>query len=599
MKKFLRECSFLLDAKIKRDFPILFLIFFSSSFLDVVGISLVGIFLLFIINFNKMMHKLPLNLSHFLLNHFSKNEIIFLIGFALVFAFIVKAFWGIYSQKKITKFTCRFAVRLQTRLISGYQNAAYPFHLKQNSAYIMNKVALVGNFSGNVVAALLNILSSMFVILGVIACLAIIHPILTLLLTFMIGLIFVLYEIFMKSSVMKMGKTIAVFGGEINKAVLQSLNGLKEIRVLGKEIFFLNKIKIIAEDYSSAVATYGASQIIPRYAVESFVSIFLVAAVLGALLSNVDPVNMIPVLGIFAAACVRLLPTISQLIGQFTQLRSAGYVTSMLYNEIDEVENRYKTNLKDSSTSECYVFSQFSLNNISFHYDAMKHDALRNINLTIFRGQSVGFIGASGAGKSTLVNIILGLLLPDSGKLLADGLPIENLRKWLNNFAYIPQTIFLLDDTLKRNIAMGIEDHEIDDKKLNCAIEMSQLVDVVADLPDGVNTIIGENGTRLSGGQRQRVALARALYFEREIIVMDEATSSLDNETEHEVINAIKKLHGIKTLIVVAHRLSTIQHCDVIYKLEKGRVIAKGAFNEVVVNKDAITSNVLAGDKNE
>src|SRR3990167_1283209 len=503
MKKFLRRCLFLLDINARRGFPVLFLIFFSASLLDVVGIGLVGIFLLFIVNFTSMMHKLPLDIQR-ILGHFNENEIIFFIGAGLVLAFIFKAFWGIYSQKKISNFTALFSVRLQMRLVSGYQNAAYAFHLKQNSAYIMNKVSLAGNFSNNVVAASLNILSSFLVIFGVIICLVFMHPIATLFLTILIGLIFGAYEIFMKSSITKMGETIAIFGGEINKSVLQALGGLKEIRVLGRESFFLNKVKVITRDYSNAIANSYSLQVIPRYAVESAASIFLVTLVLGALFVGTSPVSMIPTLGIFAAACIRLLPTISQLISQFSQLRGSGYVTNMLYDEIYAIEGQYKTNLSDINTGERQFFSQLSVNNVTFHYQHAKHDALHNIELTLFRGQSIGLIGPSGAGKSTLVSVILGLLTPDFGNLLVDDLPIKNLRAWLNNFAYIPQSIFLLDDTLKRNIAMGTEDNEIDDQKLFHAIEMAQLSEVISDLPDGVNTLIGENGVRLSGGQRQR-----------------------------------------------------------------------------------------------
>lgn len=585
MNSFLKKCLFLLDKKAKKGMPLLFLIFFSSSFLDVIGIGLVGVFLLLIVNYNSMIHKLPVSLQK-IIAHFTQHEVIFFIGIGLVAAFIFKAFWGIYSQRRIVLFTSSFAVRLKMRLMTGYQNAAYLFHLKQNSAYLINKVSLADSFSNSVLSTSLNMLSSLLVVIGVIGCLIVIHPVVTLFLGIMIGLIVLLYELLIKNSVVKMGKTMAISGGEINKSVLQALGGLKEVRVLGRESFFLNKIKTVAEGYSNALSTYNSLQLIPRYAVESAASIFLVSLVLGALLFGTSPVNMIPTLGVFAAACIRLLPTLSQLIGQFSQLRSSGYATGVLFDEIDAIENEYKTNLTSSDSENKTRFQTFSLRDVSFHYAGAKSNALHDINLTVHRGQSIGLIGSSGAGKSTLVSVMLGLITPSAGQVLIDEKPITDLRSWLNNFAYIPQSIFLLDETLKRNIAMGTPDDEIDDAKLKNAIEMAQLSHVVSELPDGVDTLIGENGVRLSGGQRQRVALARALYYEREIIVMDEATSSLDNETEHEVINSIKRLHGVKTLIVIAHRLSTIQHCDVVYKLEKGSIIAQGTFEMVVPSQE-------------
>jgi len=229
-----------------------------------------------------------------------------------------------------------------------------------------------------------------------------------------------------------------------------------------------------------------------------------------------------------------------------------------------------------------FNFSNICLNNVYYKYPNTTHGALENVSIKIIKGQSIGLIGQSGAGKSTLVNVILGFLEPQQGQLLADGNLIPNLRMWLNNFAYIPQSIFLLDDTLRRNVAMGIEDKDIDEIQVWNAIKMAQLTEMIHQLPNGLDTLIGENGVRLSGGQRQRVALARAFYHERDIIIMDEATSSLDHETEKEVIHTIKRLKGNKTLIVIAHRLTTVEHCDVLFRLEAGRITAVGSYQEVI-----------------
>lgn len=596
MKTLLKQYSFLLDRAAKRQLPILFLFFLSTSFLDMFGIGLISVFLLLIVNFDSVIHKFPFALQT-KLSHFPHNKIIVGIGIAMIMVFVFKGFWGVYSQKKLIYFTSQFAVRLKIRLMTAYQSAAYLFHLQQNSAYLINKISLADSFAGGALSTILNFILSFFVTVGVLAYLFIIHPLTTSFLAIMVGVIFIVYEFFVKNVITTIGKVMSESGGEINKAILQALGGLKEVRVLGREFFFLGKVKSVAQNYSLALSIYNSLQLIPRYAVESAASVFLVSLVLGALFIGTNPLNMIPTLGVFAAACIRLLPTISQLIGQFSQLRTSRYATNLLYNELNALENKYKTSLtSDINEHNRQDFFQFSLHNVSFQYANTKRNALDGIDLKLVRGQSIGLMGSSGAGKSTLVSIILGLISPDSGQFLVDGLPMQNLRSWLNNFAYIPQSIFLLDDTLKRNVAMGTEDNEIDDTKLNHAIDMAQLSSVVADLPDGVNTLIGENGVRLSGGQRQRVALARALYYEREIIVMDEATSSLDNETEREVINAIKELHGVKTLIVIAHRLSTIRYCDIVYKLEKGRVVAQGSFDQVVGTQEPIFSNENTGD---
>ena len=581
MKTIIKQGFALLDKEAKKYFPILVLIFFSSSFLDVVGIGLVGAFLLLIINFDKMTHKLPFFFQHIFI-HYSENEIVLIIGIGLVGIFIFKGYLALYSQRKMVFYISQFSLRFKIRLLKGYQNADNLFHMRENSAFLINRIALIDTFSNNVVSIALNVISSVFLILSVIFCLVLIHPMVTFLLSIMFVTIFFAYEFFVKNKLAELGRILGASGGEINKSVLHALNGLKEIRVLGREQFFLNKLQLVAQNYAQAFSLYSSLQLIPRYVVEAAASVFLVFLILGALSIGISPLSMIPTIGIFAAASIRLLPTVSQLIGQISQLRGSAYVTEVLYNEIDKVECQYKTNLQEQNTQKNKCFSQVSLQAVTFRYPDALSDALACATLNFFRGQSIGLIGSSGAGKSTLVNIILGLLSPRSGQVLVDGLPIKDLREWLNTFAYIPQSIFLLDDTIKHNIALGVEDNKIDHEKINRVIQQSQLIDVVANLPDGIDTKIGENGTRLSGGQRQRVALARALYYEREVIIMDEATSSLDNETENEVINSIKQLQGIKTLIIIAHRLTTIKHCDVIFKFEKGRIVSSGRFDEVV-----------------
>ena len=267
------------------------------------------------------------------------------------------------------------------------------------------------------------------------------------------------------------------------------------------------------------------------------------------------------------------------------QIRGYLYQTQLVYEELVELESITKGSKKIKSLYQKFdklTFSTIFLSNVNYQYPHTDYSALKNVNITLHKGQSIRLVGPSGAGKSTLVNVILGFLEPESGQLLIDGKPIDNLREWLNNFAYIPQIIFLLDDTLRRNIALGIDDHEIDEDRITKVIQMAQLTEVVQQLPEGVDTLLGENGVRLSGGQRQRVALARAFYHERDVIIMDEATSSLDHETEQEVINTIKTLKGNKTLIVIAHRLSTVENCDILLRLEKGRITKVGSFADVV-----------------
>jgi ABC-type bacteriocin/lantibiotic exporter with double-glycine peptidase domain len=228
---------------------------------------------------------------------------------------------------------------------------------------------------------------------------------------------------------------------------------------------------------------------------------------------------------------------------------------------------------------------EISLENVAFKYESSSVESLRGVSLIIPHGSTIGFIGTTGAGKSTLVDIILGLLTPVTGIVKVDGNDIQtNLRAWQNKIGYVPQSIFLTDDTLRRNIAFGISKNEIDETSIQRAIESAQLSDYVKSLPLGLDTIVGERGIRLSGGQRQRIGIARALYHDPSVLVLDEATSSLDNATEKSVMEAIKKLHGYKTIIIIAHRLSTVEHCDRIFKLEFGKIVDEGKMVKTVKN---------------
>jgi ABC-type multidrug transport system fused ATPase/permease subunit len=322
---------------------------------------------------------------------------------------------------------------------------------------------------------------------------------------------------------------------------------------------------------------------------------------------NQNPQNIIPVISIFAVASIRLMPSASQLISTFGMLRNSEYTLNKLYYDLKELELEPQEKKKGLEISHGLSLSRLlnfqphksqamafidkiTIDRVSYRYSNNSNVVLKDICLTLRKGQSIAFIGKSGAGKTTLVDILLGLLTPERGDIRVDGISIYNdLRLWQNLIGYIPQSIFLIDDTIERNIAFGVPDHLIDAQKLEKAIQAAQLVELVEQLSDGVKTSVGERGVRLSGGQRQRIGIARALYHEREILVLDEATSALDTETENLVSEALKSLSSTKTMIIIAHRLTTVEHCDCIYLLDKGEIVKSGSYQEVVLEETTLT----------
>lgn len=580
MKNYIKQFFYLLDTQARKTIPILILSFLLSSILDMLGVGLIGLFLGLITNPNFLVNKI--SFIHVTLPLVVGKKILIISGILIISAFAIKALIVLSIQKKLILFCQSLAVRLKKRLMTAFQYAPYVYHMQKNSDYLISRIqGNIDSYVNNILMAILYLVSNFLIAIFIIALLIIFNPISTITLIVAFILLGLTYDLFAKKQLLAMGKKLAVTNGEITKSVRQGLYGLTEARVLGREKYFVHKLEKTSLEHANAYSIVMARQLLPRYLVENLMAIFIVVISIVCVTAGYSSVNVVAMVGMFAAAGARLLPTFTQIITSVNQIRGYFYQMGLVYEELIEVDELPKNHLESKDTKKL-IFSTICLQNVSYFYPNSTLSALEKINIEIIKGQSIGLIGRSGAGKSTLVNLILGFLEPQQGQLLVDDKPITHLRQWLNNFAYIPQSIFLLDDTLRKNIAFGIEETEINEARVLNAIQMAQLTEVVNRLPQGTNTLIGENGVRLSGGQRQRVALARAFYHERDIIIMDEATSSLDNETEIEVINTIKRLKSGKTLIVIAHRLSTVEHCDVLYKLDQGKIIAKGTFKEVV-----------------
>jgi len=397
-------------------------------------------------------------------------------------------------------------------------------------------------------------------------------------LSLLIGLILVLslaYDWLFKYKIKEYGLLVNKNSELMMRGIQEGMGGLKEVRILSKEEYFYKLVKEGAQGYSDAQVKAAVISTMPRYLLEFTLILFIVLLVSGSITFTDNIVDLIPTLSMFAVASLRLIPSVTQIITSITKLRFSRNSVSTLYKDVLFLEGQY-VNKNSTSVQEVNktYFQSIELNRIQFSYPTTSRYAINNISLRIESGDSIGFVGSSGSGKSTLVDIILGLLKIDKGEILYNNQPLsKSLLQWQSQIAYLPQEIFLIDGTLKNNIALGVEDIHVDLDRLNSAIRKAKIIDLVDQLPHGVNTFLGEGGIRLSGGQRQRVALARAFYHNKDVIVMDESTSALDYETEREIVNEINQLKGKVTLIVIAHRLSTIEHCDRVYRLENGRVV--------------------------
>lgn len=508
-----------------------------------------------------------------------RQYVVVLLGL-LIAIFILKNIYLIMEYRIQFHFIGKCRYEMQAGLIHSYIRKPYPFYLSADYGEIIriidSDVTGAFNLLTNVLTFYTEIIVS--VILGV--TIMVMSPM-------MAGgmIVILLVELLLIAKVIKpvMRKTGDEHRGQAaiaNKWLLQSLNGIKSIKVSNKEEYFERNYKIHARQNSKMMAKYQTLSSLPRLFIEAFTVAGVLLIMLVLVLCGSDLENLVPQLSAFIVAAIRLLPSVNRMSTSINQVPFYEGGVDAIINVLKDGNFAQKKNsVKDEVKHESSALSDVSFNGeiefekISFHYPQSDKAVLENAEFKIAVGQSVGIIGPSGSGKTTTVDIMLGLLEPTFGKVVVDGTDInENLPGWLSHLAYIPQSIFLMDDTIRANVAFGIDPKDVSDEKVIEALKEAQLGDWIKELPDGVDTTVGEQGVRLSGGQRQRIGIARALYNNPDILFFDEATSALDNETESAIMDSINHLKGRKTLVIIAHRLSTIENCDVVYRVENGKI---------------------------
>ena len=605
MKSFISKFLFIIGDRKKKLFYLL-LLFLLISVIDAIGIGLIYPFI-------KLATEPSLidknTITAFLVNQLNLSPSYYLIpilGVVITIIFIVQSISYLFAQKYISDFIYEQKRVLTLDLMKAYLYAPYTFHLKKNTATITNTIITeVSIFCGSFLTAFLRGITNFIILIVLLLLLAKTNSFFLLLVAITIFPTTLISSYISTSKVKKIGAKISKINDEIIRLINHSLGGLKDTKITGSEEFFLTTINQQAKESSKLSAAFEITVGIPPVVIKNSLIIFVVLFVSWASLGSSDKMTSIGgIMAVFGIASIRLIPAVNSLVQAIAQVRNFSYVVDRLYFDLKEIEQQQQeiddslatSNIKnlasESSNQSVMPFShKLSLQNIIYQYPEVSTNAINNISFDIYKGQSIGLIGKSGSGKTTLVDIILGLLYPKSGDIQVDDTSIyQNLRAWQNLIGYIPQSIFLTDETIEKNIAFGVPDHLIDRTRLEKAIQSAQLEELMQQLPQGLKTEVGERGVRLSGGQRQRVGIARALYHEREILVLDEATSALDNETEQLVNESIKSLSGTKTMIIIAHRLSTVEHCDRLYLLGQGKILKAGTYQEVVVNPE-ITDN--------
>lgn len=509
---------------------------------------------------------------------------IFLMGFYFIKNFSI----GLqnYLQTRFV-FSKRSALGQQVFIL--YLKSPYTFHLERNTSELFRNIQFETPGVYGYVQSMLIICTEACVLISILAMLLAINPLLVLISFGLLGTVSGIFYKMVSKTVRRYGEKVQSSQTHINQAMLEGFGSIKEVKISRKEAFFPNRYYSNMMENARANWMNVTLSTAPRLFMEVIAVGGIIVAILVLLqLQKQEMETLVPTLSLLAVATIRLLPSFTKIVAGFQRIRFCSPSVEVVAKEISTltplVSSASTTSIPVAAPQKIN-FQTLKLQNLGFHYPNSKKHALKQVSLTITKGQAVAFVGSSGAGKTTLINIVLGLLSPSDGSIHADNQDIfKNLDAWQSNIGYVPQAIYLLDASIRENIAFGIDPESIDDSKVWNALKVAQLEQFTQDLPEGLNTHVGENGVRLSGGQRQRLGIARALYHDPEVLILDEATSALDTETEKEVSREIEELSGQKTLLIVAHRLSTIKKCDVIYFMESGTVTDSGTFDELLSN---------------
>ncbi len=513
------------------------------------------------------------------INH---TSLILIVLLCFILFYVIKTIFLSFLVLKQSAFTQGLSRNISTRLYRGYLFQPYSFFMDKNSGVLMkNVIAEISSFTAYV-QAVMFLQTEISVLAGIVVTLLVLEPVGAMMVfCFVGGVSYILFS-FSKKRISVWGKNRQLYDGLRSKSLLQGLSGISELKLFHKENYFLQKYDGFNGSFYESQRKVQFVQQAQRYYIELVLIISMALLALVVILQGRSIALILPSLSLFLFASLRLLPSANRIIANLQTMRFTKPGIDLVYNEFNVFRSDTE-NVPHGLVKVEKINTAIRLENIDFTYPFAVQKTLDTINLDIPIGSVIGIIGQSGSGKTTLVNILTGLLKPISGKIFVDNIDITESIYALQKFiGYVPQQIFLIDDTLQRNIAFGIPDEEIDDTKLRSVIEAARLSEVVDQLADGIDTIVGERGIKLSGGQRQRIGIARALYNSPALLILDEGTSALDTETENYIMESVGYLKGKLTIILVAHRYSTLHFCDIVYKMQGGVIVSKGKLEELI-----------------
>ena len=500
-----------------------------------------------------------------------------MLGF-IIAIYIFKAVFLILQTYLLARFANKNRARCTTNLLWQFLHRPYEYYLYAETSDIIRTIYGDMDNIFNLLLQCMNFASELMVSLCLGVFLLITDWKMCLLMVLLLGVLTLINVKVIKKHLNIAGEGSRITQAGMYKWILQGASGIKDVKVLRKEYYFTDRYSDSAEGYADNQIKYNVLTNLPRLLIEAVAILGILIYVMISMLMGVNIASLMTTIAAFAVAAMRLLPSVNRLNTYIANIAYFEPALDFIYENVNTKGLSEENVLITHNPTEEYVPAlsfkdKIELNDITFAYPNTDKNIFTHADMTVPIGASVGVVGASGAGKSTIVDIMLGLLEVKSGEILCDGIDaIEHYPEWLSHIGYIPQTIYMLDDSIRRNIAFGVDDNDIDDDRVWAVLKEAQMMDFVKDLPDGLDAQIGERGVRISGGQRQRLGIARALYHNPQILIFDEATSALDNDTETAIMDAIDSLHGQKTMVIIAHRLRTIENCDIIYEVKDEKI---------------------------
>lgn len=590
MFKTTRKILDLLSSSERKKLYLLFAALLCVSVVEMMGIASILPFMAVVANPDIIYSNRWLKQVYDLLGLTSQQSFLLFLGIVMLGLLVFTNLFKALTVWWTLKYDNQLNYALGRKLLAAYLARPYEFYLNRNTAELgKNILSETRNVIASVLSPSMQALASAILSFFILALLVVVNPLIAFAIFLALGGSYALIYWLVQYRLASLGYEQMEANTMKYKVSSEALAGIKDLKILGREMVFLERYAVHAQRHAWHNATVGIISQLPRYFLEIIAFGGILLIVLFNLESQQTASAIVPILALYAFAGYRLLPALQQFFASISMVRYGLPALYLVHRDLVEARPTVEPEIVLAETKkelQALPFTrEFEIKNVTYAYPNTQEPSINKISLIIAPNTSIGFVGATGSGKTTIVDIILGLLQPTYGQLLVDGIEISgpNLTRWQRNLGYVPQHIYLCDDTISRNIAFGVPDGEVDMKAVVRVARIANLHTFIeSELPEQYQTVIGERGLRLSGGQRQRIGIARALYNDPKVLIMDEATSALDGITEEAVMEALRNLSGKKTVIMIAHRLTTVKDCDQIYHLDRGRIVNQGTYQELL-----------------